>query len=203
MEELVARSRSRHFSGEEFLCRRGDVWLGQEMLVFPGWDIFYLTICWGLTLTTSTLLTVSLFWILFESAIDDWPASSQSPRCPGPFSSFYHWRLPFGSCLFCCKCYCYEFVSFPQVPSGELFRRGGRYLGFTVGCACQVLGSFLGGVGMASHNSVFLYLGCALAGLGQVFLSLSHYLLICRRGWDNSTGAVSLDHFAHPMMSLQ
>ena len=75
-----------------------------------------------------------------------------------------------------------------QVPSGELFRRYGRYLGFSGGCACQIVGSFLGGIGMISKSPVLLFFGCSFAGLGQVCLCLP-IVLNETRDWANFTGS--------------
>jgi hypothetical protein len=76
----------------------------ESMFVFPGWDILYLTICWGLTLTTSTLLTVSaILYVLVHSSLDDWSISCQRIGDFGPLGSFYDWSLSIGSCHICGK----------------------------------------------------------------------------------------------------
>ena len=55
-----------------------------------------------------------------------------------------------------------------SVPSGPLFRKYGRFGGFTCGCICQIVGSIFGLLGIAVNSIAFLYLGCFFAGLAQV-----------------------------------
>jgi len=54
-----------------------------------------------------------------------------------------------------------------SIPSAWLFRRLGRFLGFSVGCASQVLGAGLGVLALTISNLTLLYLGCLCVGFGQ------------------------------------
>lgn len=55
-----------------------------------------------------------------------------------------------------------------SVPSGVLFRKYGRFIGFGIGCAMQVIGALLGAMGVYGMSEALLFLGCFGVGLGQV-----------------------------------
>jgi MFS family permease len=55
-----------------------------------------------------------------------------------------------------------------SVPSGVLFRKYGRFIGFAIGCAMQVIGALFGAMGVYGESEALLFLGCFGVGLGQV-----------------------------------
>ena len=109
-----------------------------------GIDIFYLAMCWALTLTTSTLLTTI-----------------------GPLSAKYvgasNVEAPFTIGVFLFG------AAFSAVPAGPLFKKYGRMKGFSFGCICQIIGCILGCTAMAIENHVLIFFGCFFVGLGQGF----------------------------------
>ena len=108
----------------------------------PYWNIFLLAIAWSLTLTTSTLLTtIGPLSAVYLGATDTLAAFTIGVFLIGAAVS--------------------------SVPSGWLFRSYGRYLGFTAGCICQIIGSGLGIVAMATGSLFSLYISCLFIGLGQ------------------------------------
>ena len=116
------------------------------------YDLIYLALCWALTLTTSTLLTTI------------GPLAAKHVGSSDILAPFTIGTFLLGA-------------AFSSVPSGPLFRKYGRYGGFAVGCACQIIGSASGALGMVIGSQVFLFIGCFFVGLGQVyfvmFLSIS------------------------------
>lgn len=66
-----------------------------------------------------------------------------------------------------------------SVPSGWLFRTYGRFVGFSVGCLCQIIGSVSGAFGLSIENYFFLYAGCLFVGLGQVLeINMPPFLIL-------------------------
>jgi MFS family permease len=113
-------------------------------------DIIKLAICWALTLTTSTLLTTVAPLAANEIGVGDSLAS------------------------FTVGCFLIG-ATVSSVPSGWLFRKYGRFGGFTVGCAFQLAGSILGSFGMTIESPPWVFMGCFTVGLGQVRISITFY----------------------------
>jgi MFS family permease len=105
-------------------------------------DLVKLALCWALTLTTSTLLTTI------------GPLAAKHTGASDILAPFTIGTFLIGAAV-------------SSVPSGPLFRKYGRYGGFAVGCACQIVGSALGALGMVVDSQIFLYIGCFFVGLGQ------------------------------------
>jgi predicted MFS family arabinose efflux permease len=108
----------------------------------PMWNIAWLAMAWALTLTTSTLL----------NSIG--PLSAKRLNCSDQAATFTVGTFLFGA-------------AFSSVPSGWLFRKLGRFAGFSVGCLCQVVGGVIGYFAMTLEWPSFLFTGCFLVGLGQ------------------------------------
>lgn len=116
----------------------------------PYWNIFLLAIAWSLTLTTSTLLTtIGPLSAIYLGATDTLAAFTIGVFLIGAAVS--------------------------SVPSGWLFRTYGRYLGFTAGCMCQIIGSGLGITAIATDSLFALYISCFFIGLGQGLKVLSYF----------------------------
>jgi MFS family permease len=111
----------------------------------PFWNIFLLAIAWALTLTTSTLLTTI------------GPLSAKQLGASDSFAAFTIGTFLIGAAV-------------SSVPSGLLFRKYGRFLGFSVGCMCQIIGSIFGSFAIASKDITSLYIGCFFIGLGFFFI---------------------------------
>lgn len=105
-------------------------------------NIFLLAMAWALTLTTSTLLTTI------------GPLSVQSLGASDSLSAFAVGTFLLGAAV-------------SSVPSARLFALYGRFIGFSVGCLCQCIGSILGAVAMKFRILELAYLGCFSIGLGQ------------------------------------
>ena len=105
-------------------------------------DIVLLALCWALTLTTSTLLT------------SVGPLSAKDLGAGDDVSPFTIGTFLLGAAV-------------SSYPSGKIFRKFGRYKGFSMGCLAQVFGSISGLVAMSSRNIALLYIGCFFIGLGQ------------------------------------
>lgn len=114
----------------------------QKLQINPYWNIFLLALAWALTLTTSTLLTTI------------GPLSAKELGASKSMSAFTVGVFLLGAAV-------------SSVPSGWLFRRYGRFIGFSFGCIFQLIGSVLGSLAIASDSLVFLYFGCFAIGLGQ------------------------------------
>lgn len=108
----------------------------------PYRNIGLLSLAWALTLTTSTLLTTV------------GPLSASSIGGSSALSAFTIGIFLIGAAS-------------SSVPSGWLFRRYGRFGGFTVGCMCQVIGSILGTWSILQESMPILFCGCFCIGLGQ------------------------------------
>jgi MFS family permease len=108
----------------------------------PYWNISLLAIAWALTLSTSTLLT----------AVG--PLSAKDLGASNSLAAFTVGAFLIGAAL-------------SSVPSGWLFRKYGRFVGFTLGCAFQLIGSALGTIAIYSRQLVWLYFGCLSIGLAQ------------------------------------
>lgn len=108
----------------------------------PFYNIFLLALAWALTLTTSTLLTTI------------GPLSAKELGASSSLSAFTIGVFLIGAAV-------------SSVPSGWLFRNYGRLAGFSVGCLCQLVGSVLGSLAIATDNLALLYMGCFSIGLGQ------------------------------------
>jgi MFS family permease len=105
-------------------------------------DLVNLALCWALTLTTSTLLTTI------------GPLAAKRTGASDILAPFTIGTFLIGAAV-------------SSVPSGPLFRKYGRYGGFAVGCACQIIGSAFGALAMIVDSQIFLYIGCFFVGLGQ------------------------------------
>ena len=105
-------------------------------------DLIKLALCWALTLTTSTLLTTI------------GPLAAQHIGASDIFAPFTIGVFLIGA-------------AFSSVPSSLLFRKYGRFGGFTCGCIYQMIGSALGAFAMISDALVLLYISCFFVGLGQ------------------------------------
>lgn len=105
-------------------------------------NIGFLAIAWALTLTTATLLTTI------------GPLSAVQIGASDSLASFTVGIFLIGAAL-------------SSVPSGILFRRFGRFIGFTVGCTCQLVGSILGFLSLYNNDLTTLFFGCFILGLGQ------------------------------------
>ncbi len=108
----------------------------------PFWNIFLLALAWALTLSTSTLLTTV------------GPLSAAELGASKSLSAFTIGVFLIG-------------VAISSVPSGWLFRKYGRYCGFSLGCMFQLIGSALGVLSLATNQLFWLYLGCLSVGLAQ------------------------------------
>ncbi len=105
-------------------------------------DIVLLALCWALTLTTSTLLTTV------------GPLSAKDLGATDDVSPFTIGTFLLGAAV-------------SSYPSGKMFRKFGRYKGFSLGCVAQVIGSLSGLLAILSRNLALLYIGCFFIGLGQ------------------------------------
>lgn len=101
-----------------------------------------LALAWALTLSTSTLLTTV------------GPLSAKNLGLSDSLAAFTIGIFLIGAAL-------------SSVPSGWLFRKFGRFWGFTLGCFFQFIGSFLGTIALWSNQSTWLFLGCLSIGLAQ------------------------------------
>mmetsp|Transcript_2140 Transcript_2140/g.3361 ORF Transcript_2140/g.3361 Transcript_2140/m.3361 type:complete len:577 (+) Transcript_2140:51-1781(+) len=108
----------------------------------PYWNIFFLALAWALTLTTSTLLT------------SIGPLSATELGASKSIAAFTIGAFLIGAAV-------------SSVPSGYIFRKYGRLIGFSVGCMCQIIGSILGVLALVLHNIPILFAGCFSIGLGQ------------------------------------
>lgn len=105
-------------------------------------DILLLALCWAITLTTSTLLTTI------------GPLAAQSLGASDSLAPFSIGIFLLGAAV-------------SSYPSGTLFRKVGRFLGFSVGCLYQVLGSVFGCIGIQCDSLFSMMVGCFFVGLGQ------------------------------------
>lgn len=108
----------------------------------PYWNICLLAFAWALTLSTSTLLTTV------------GPLSATELGASKSLAAFTVGVFLIGAAL-------------SSVPSGWIFRRYGRFVGFVIGCCCQLIGSTLGTLAMYTGEIFWLYLGCLSVGLAQ------------------------------------
>lgn len=108
----------------------------------PFWNIILLAIAWALTLSTSTLLTTV------------GPLSATKLGASKSLAAFTVGMFLIGAAL-------------SSVPSGWIFRKYGRFVGFAIGCFCQLVGSMFGTLAMYSSELIWLYLGCLSIGLAQ------------------------------------
>eukprot|EP01038_Epipyxis_sp_PR26KG_P016165 gene16165-21978_t len=108
----------------------------------PYWNIFFLALAWALTLTTSTLLTTI------------GPIASEKLGASEAFAAFMIGIFLIGAAL-------------SSVPSAYIFRKHGRFVGFSIGCFCQLTGSVLGALSLISNKLYILFLGSFFIGLGQ------------------------------------
>ena len=108
----------------------------------PYWNIVLLALAWALTLSTSTLLTTV------------GPFSATELGASKTLSAFTIGIFLIGAAI-------------SSVPSGWLFRRYGRYCGFSLGCLLQFTGSTLGIIALATTQIEWLYMGCLSIGLAQ------------------------------------
>lgn len=137
-------------------------------------DLLYLALCWALTLTTSTLLTTI------------GPLAAKHVGSSDILAPFTIGTFLLGA-------------AFSSVPSGPLFRKYGRYGGFAVGCACQMIGSAAGALGMIINSQEFLFIGCFFVGLGQVVTILACFeVIISRRDLASS---IDLLQLKYPLMN--
>lgn len=105
-------------------------------------NIVLLALAWALTLTTSTLLTTI------------GPLSSVELGASNSLAAFAVGVFLLGAAA-------------SSVPSASLFAKYGRFYGFSLGCLCQMAGSFIGATAIALKLLPFIYLGCFFVGLGQ------------------------------------
>lgn len=105
-------------------------------------DILLLALCWAITLTTSTLLTTV------------GPLSAQSLGASDALAAFSIGVFLFGAAM-------------SSYPSGWMFRKLGRFYGFSVGNLYQVIGGTFGCIGLQFDELVCLMIGCFFIGLGQ------------------------------------
>lgn len=108
----------------------------------PYWNIFFLAIAWALTLTTSTLLT------------SVGPLTAKDLGASSSISAFTVGCFLIGAAV-------------SSVPSGAIFRKYGRTIGFSIGCVFQLIGSVLGGLAILGNQLWLLFFGCFSIGLGQ------------------------------------
>ena len=108
----------------------------------PYWNIFFLAIAWALTLTTSTLLT------------SVGPLTAKDLGASSSISAFTVGCFLIGAAV-------------SSVPSGAVFRKYGRMIGFSGGCVFQLVGSVLGGLAIVTSQLWLLFFGCFAIGLGQ------------------------------------
>ena len=108
----------------------------------PYWNIFFLAIAWALTLTTSTLLTTI------------GPLTAKDLGASSSISAFTVGCFLIGAAV-------------SSVPSGTIFRKYGRLVGFSIGCVFQIVGSVLGGLAILGGQLWLLFFGCFSIGLGQ------------------------------------
>lgn len=108
----------------------------------PYWNIFFLAIAWALTLTTSTLLT------------SVGPLTAKDLGASSSISAFTVGCFLIGAAV-------------SSVPSGAVFRKYGRLIGFSGGCLFQLIGSVLGGIAIVGNQLWLLFFGCFAIGLGQ------------------------------------
>ena len=142
-------------------------------------DITKLALCWALTLTTSTLLTVSVSSNPSSDGLKSVSICSWLVCCTLLSLSSHHIYLqtvgplaakeigandtlaPFTIGTFLIG------AAASSVPSGKLFKAYGRYWGFAFGCACQLAGSALGAFAMISESLPLIFIGCFCVGMGQ------------------------------------
>ena len=127
-------------------------------------DITKLALCWALTLTTSTLLTVrinsfflfcsSLYFLLIFFLKTIGPLAAKDIGASDSLAPFTIGTFLIGAAV-------------SSVPSGKLFNKYGRYWGFAWGCICQIIGSALGSFAMMAENLPLVFIGCFFVGLGQ------------------------------------
>ena len=108
----------------------------------PYYNICLLALAWAATLTTSTLLTTV------------GPLSVSSLGASDSVATFSIGIFLIGAAL-------------SSVPSGWLFSTLGRKRGFLIGCAGQVVGSSLGGLGLHYEKVWVVLMGCLFVGFGQ------------------------------------
>lgn len=108
----------------------------------PYWNIVLLALAWALTLSTSTLLTTV------------GPSSAKNIGASNSLAAFTIGIFLIGAAI-------------SSVPSGWIFRKFGRFWGFSIGCFFQVLGSLLGALSLVSDSLFVLFLGCLSIGLAQ------------------------------------
>lgn len=108
----------------------------------PYWNIFFLAIAWAGTLTTSTLLT------------SIGPLTAKDLGASSSISAFTVGCFLIGAAV-------------SSVPSGAIFRKYGRKLGFSMGSLFQLIGSGLGAIAVVGRFLPVLFLGCFCVGLSQ------------------------------------
>ena len=116
--------------------------LFETVTTSPYWNICLLALAWSWTLTTSTLLTTI------------GPLSAQTLGASDSLAAFTIGAFLLGA-------------AFSSVPSAYLFKRFGRFWGFSMGCFAQVSGSILGVGAMRFESQALLFMGCFSVGLGQ------------------------------------
>jgi hypothetical protein len=185
-QKFSIRVRVRVDSSDRSAMRSSDMeGRGSSFVIDPkDWnikDLLYLALCWALTLTTSTLLTTI------------GPLAAKHVGSSDILAPFTIGTFLLGA-------------AFSSVPSGPLFRKYGRYGGFAVGCACQMIGSGAGALGMIVKDQSFLFIGCFFVGLGQVCIYivvvtyLTTFIIGSCRDWDSSTDLLPSKS---PLMSLK
>lgn len=108
----------------------------------PYWNITLLALAWAMTLSTSTLLTTI------------GPLCAQELGLSDNIAAFTIGAFLIGAAV-------------SSVPSGPLFRVYGRYIGFTTGCVCQLIGGGLGVLAMMYDIPTALFMSCFFLGLSQ------------------------------------
>lgn len=161
-------------------------------------DIYKLAICWALTLTTSTLLTVIIHHVFIHFLLELLMESDLAYTC-FCFRPSVPWLLLKLECLTPWRHLPSAYFSWgqpsPQCPLGTSLENLADlevqltyldcfwctisvmtfsldWLGFTIGCLSQMLGSFLGVGAMYLNDKTLLFMGCLCVGLGQVILIL-------------------------------
>lgn len=108
----------------------------------PYWNIFFLAIAWAGTLTTSTLLT------------SIGPLTSKHLGASSSISAFTVGCFLIGAAV-------------SSVPSGAIFRKYGRKLGFSLGSIFQLIGAAFGAIAVVGHFLPILFVACFFVGLSQ------------------------------------
>lgn len=103
------------------------------------WNILLLAISWACTLTTSTLFITMA------------PLSAKSLDARYSITSFC---LSFGTAI-------------SSIPSYYLFETYGRFITFSIGCFCQMIGASICCLGLYFNILYIVYIGIFIIGLGQ------------------------------------